>query len=141
MTSSLLHPPSHLPPAVALKHSQLAPTILKSTTGSVSNSTLESLLASPETSELWTTLENLLLSCLRTGDDEAAHQCLGRLAKRFGDENERVMALKGLLKEAEAEDNATLQVVLNDYDQILTDNPTNIVSISTLPLFNCVAWH
>ncbi|KAK7749382.1 Inositol phosphatase SIW14 [Diatrype stigma] len=126
MTSSLLHPPSHLPPAIALRHSQLAPTILETTTGAVSNSTLESLLASPETSELWTIYENLLLSCLRTGDDEAAHQCLGRLVKRFGDANERVMALKGLLKEAEASDKATLEVILQDYEQILANDPTNI---------------
>ncbi|RYO87333.1 hypothetical protein DL762_004263 [Monosporascus cannonballus] len=126
MTSSLLRPPSHLPPAIVLKHSQLAPRILENTTGAISNSALQSLLASSETSELWTTYENLLLSCLRTGDDEAAHRCLGRLVKRFGDENERVLALKGLLKEAEAEDDATLEVILNDYDQILADNPTNI---------------
>lgn len=126
MTSSLLHPPSHLPPAIALKHSQLAPTILENTTGAVSNSTLQSLLASPETSELWTIYENLLLSCLRIRDDEAAHQCLGRLVKRFGDTNERIMALKGLLKEAEASDNATLEVILQDYEQILANNPTNI---------------
>ncbi|RYP77082.1 hypothetical protein DL771_001372 [Monosporascus sp. 5C6A] len=112
MTSSLLRPPSHLPPATALKHSQMAPKILENTTGAVSNSTLQSLLASSETSELWTTFENLLLSCLRTGDDEAAHQCLGRLVKRFGDENERVLALKGLLKEAEAEDDATLEPII-----------------------------
>ncbi|RYP52834.1 hypothetical protein DL768_002083 [Monosporascus sp. mg162] len=126
MTSSLLHPPSHLPPATALKHSQLAPSILANTAGAVSNSTLQSLLASSETPELWTTYENLLLSCLRTGDDEAAHRCLERLVKRFGDENERVLALKGLLKETEAEDDATLEVILNDYHQILADNPTNI---------------
>ncbi len=132
MTSSLLHPPGHLPPATALRHSKLAPTILRHTTGAISNSTLQSLLASPETSELWTTYENLLLSCLRTSNDEAAHQCLGRLVKRFGDENERISALKGLLKEAEAKDNATRQVILEEYDQILTDNPTNIVSSTTI---------
>jgi tetratricopeptide (TPR) repeat protein len=126
MTSSLLHPPGHLPPAVALEHSQLAPSILENTTGAVSPSVLESLLAGPETAELWTTYENLLLSCLRTGDDEAAHQCLGRLVKRFGDDNERILALKGLLKEADANDNATLQVILNEYEQILADNPTNM---------------
>ncbi|RYO81594.1 hypothetical protein DL764_009736 [Monosporascus ibericus] len=110
-SSSLLRPPSHLPPATALKHSQLAPSILENTAGAVSNSTLQSLLAPSETPELWTTYENLLLSCLRTGDDEAAHRCLERLVKRFGDENERVLALKGLLKEAEAEDDATLEPI------------------------------
>ncbi|KAI8965677.1 TPR-like protein [Daldinia sp. FL1419] len=126
MSSSLLHPPSHLPPAVALQHSQQAPGILSKSTGAISAPLFQSLLSAPETSELWTTYENLLLSCLRTGDDESAHQCLGRLANRFGDDNERIMALKGLLKEADANDATTLNVILKEYEQILQDNPTNI---------------
>ncbi|KAI1214926.1 tetratricopeptide [Annulohypoxylon truncatum] len=126
MSSSLLHPPSHLPPATALQHSQQAPTILGNTTGAISSSLFQSLLSAPETPELWTTYENLLLSCLRTGDDESAHQCLGRLVNRFGDDNERIMALKGILKEADADDSASLDAVLKEYDQILQDNPTNI---------------
>ncbi|OTB05813.1 hypothetical protein M426DRAFT_10260 [Hypoxylon sp. CI-4A] len=126
MSSTLLHPPSHLPPTVALKHSQQAPNILAKTTGAISNSFIQSLLSAPETPELWTTYENLLLSCLRTGDDESAHQCLGRLVNRFGDDNERIMALKGILKEADASDSATLDVVLKEYERILEDNPTNI---------------
>ncbi|KAH9910019.1 tetratricopeptide [Xylariomycetidae sp. FL2044] len=126
MSSSLLHPPSHLPPATALRHSQQAPSILDKSTGAISNSVFQSLLSAPETSELWTIYENLLLSCLRTGDDESAHKCLGRLVNRFGDDNERVMALKGLLKEADAGDNATLEVILKEYDDILKENPTNL---------------
>ncbi|KAI1261250.1 tetratricopeptide [Xylariaceae sp. FL1019] len=126
MSSSLLHPPSHLPPATALQHSQQAPAILDNTTGAVSTSMLQSFLAASETNELWTTYENLLLSCLRTGDDEAAHQCLGRLANRFGDGNERVMALKGLLKEATANDKSILDMVLQEYEDILRDNPSNL---------------
>ncbi|KAI0852242.1 TPR-like protein [Daldinia vernicosa] len=126
MSSSLLHPPSHLPPTVALQHSQQAPAILGKSTGSISASLFQSLLSAPETSELWTTYENLLLSCLRTGDDESAHQCLERLVNRFGNDNERIMALKGLLKEADASDAATLNVILKEYEQILQDNPTNI---------------
>ncbi|KAI1468464.1 TPR-like protein [Daldinia caldariorum] len=126
MSSSLLHPPSQLPPAVALKHSQQAPAILKKSTGAISTSLLQSLVSAPETPELWTTYENLLLSCLRTGDDESAHQCLGRLANRFGNDNERIMALKGLLKEADASDAVTLNAILKEYEQILQDNPTNI---------------
>lgn len=78
------------------------------------------------------TYENLILSCLRTGDEKAAHECLERLVKRFGDSNERIMAFTGLLKEAEASDNAALEKVLKDYDGILAENNTNIVSI--------VAW-
>ncbi|KAI2623294.1 tetratricopeptide [Hypoxylon sp. NC1633] len=126
MSSSLLHPPSHLPPAVALRLSQQAPGILGRTTGAISNSVFQSLLSAAETPELWTTYENLLLSCLRTGDDESAHQCLARLVNRFGQSNERIMALKGLLKEAGANDAAALEVILKEYDQILQDTPTNI---------------
>ncbi|KAI1631047.1 tetratricopeptide [Biscogniauxia mediterranea] len=126
MSSSLLHPPSHLPPATALYHSQQAPNILANSPGAIATSTVQSLLSASETPELWTTYENLLLSCLRTGDDDAAHQCLGRLVNRFGEDNERIMALKGLLKEASAGDNATLDAILKEYDQILQENPPNL---------------
>ncbi|KAI0547326.1 tetratricopeptide [Xylaria curta] len=126
MSSSLLHPPGHLPPATALRHSQQAPSILENSPGAISTSLLQSMLSTSETQELWTVYENLLLSCLRTGDDESAHQCLGRLVNRFGDDNERVMALKGLLKEATAPDDATLDVILQEYEQILQTNPTNL---------------
>ncbi|KAI0430835.1 tetratricopeptide [Xylaria sp. FL1042] len=125
MSSSLLHPPSHLPPATALRHSQQAPTILENSPGAISTSIIQSML-STETQELWTVYENLMLSCLRTGDDESAHQCLGRLVNRFGNDNERIMALKGLLKEATASDNAALESVLQEYDQILQENPPNL---------------
>ncbi|KAI0840218.1 tetratricopeptide [Hypoxylon sp. FL0890] len=126
MSSSLLHPPSQLSPAVALRHSRQAPIILGKSTGAISTSFFQSLLSAPETPELWTTYENLLLSCLRTEDDESAHQCLERLVNRFGNDNERIMALKGLLKEADADDAATLNVILKEYEQILQENPTNI---------------
>ncbi|KAK6072996.1 tetratricopeptide repeat domain-containing protein [Seiridium cupressi] len=126
MSSSLLRPPSHLPPATALQLSQQAPKIIKEAPGAVSTSVLQSLFSASETPELWTIYENLLLSCLRTGDEESAHQCLGRLINRFGDDNERIMAFIGLLKEADAEDNATLEVVLKEYQAILEKNPTNI---------------
>ncbi|KAI1429446.1 tetratricopeptide [Xylaria sp. FL1777] len=126
MSASLLHPPSHLPPATALLHSQQAPSILANSPGAISTSVIQSMLSASETQELWTVYENLLLSCLRTGDDESAHQCLGRLVNRFGNDNERVMALKGLLKEATAADNAALDLVLQEYDQILQENPPNL---------------
>ncbi|KAI0866198.1 tetratricopeptide [Xylaria cubensis] len=126
MSSSLLHPPGHLPPATALHLSQQAPSILENSPGAISTSLLQSMLSTSETQELWTKYENLLLSCLRTGDDTSAHQCLGRLVNRFGDDNERVMALTGLLKEATAPDDATLDVILQEYEQILQGNPTNL---------------
>lgn len=40
------------------------------------------------------------------------------------------MAFTGLLKEAEASDDAALAKVLKEYDDILAENNTNIVSIA-----------
>ncbi|KAH8664293.1 hypothetical protein BX600DRAFT_297208 [Xylariales sp. PMI_506] len=124
--SSLLRPPSHLSPAAALQLSQQAPKIIENAPGAISPSIAQSVFSASESPETWTVYENLILSCLRTGDDQSAHQCLGRLINRFGEDNERIMALIGLLKEAEAEDNATLEIVLKEYEQILESNPTNI---------------
>lgn len=114
--------------AEALKLSQQAPIILKQNPKAISTAPFASLFSATETADLWTTYENLLLSCLRTGDDQAAHQCLERIVLRFGDDNERVMALKGLVKEATAEDTAALNKVLAEYDVLLQESPANIVS-------------
>jgi ER membrane protein complex subunit 2 len=127
MNSTLLHPPAHLPPSVALQLSQQAPVILQSTPPSISQYAISSLYASAETADLWTTYENLMQSCLRTGDEQSAHVCLERLTNRFGSENERVMALRGLFQEAIAEDDAALQRVLEEYDSILARDQTNMV--------------
>jgi hypothetical protein len=140
MAPSLLHPPSHLSPAEALQLSQLAPTVLRNLPQSVSASPLLSLFSAPETPELWITYENLLLSCLRTGDEESAHKCLERLIRRFGDDNERMMALKGLIKEVGAENNAALEVVLKEYDAILDAEPNNIVSSEPLTTVVFAPW-
>jgi hypothetical protein len=51
---------------------------------------------------------------------------------RFGENNERVQALQGLVKEADANNNGALEKVLKDYDTILAENDTNIVR---LPLY------
>ncbi|KAI2643658.1 tetratricopeptide [Xylaria nigripes] len=124
---SLFYPAVQLSPAAALQHSQQALSILENTKGAASPSiVLQSLLSTPETQELWTVYENLLLSCLRTSDDESAHLCLARLVSRFGDDNERIMALKGLVKEATAADDAALDLVLQEYEHILQENPTNL---------------
>lgn len=130
MSSSLLHPPAHLPPAVALKLSQQAPALLRNTPSSISSYSISSLFSTAESAELWTNYENLMLSCLRTGDEQSASICLERLTNRFGAENERVMALRGLFQEAIAEDDAALQKVLKEYENILKKDPTNMVSIS-----------
>ena len=127
MTSTILHPPAHLPPSVALQISQQAPAILQNTPTSISSYSVSSLYAPAETADLWTTYENLMQSCLRTGDEQSAHVCLERLTSRFGLENERVMALQGLFQEAMAEDDAALQRVLSEYDSILARDQTNMV--------------
>ncbi|KAL8675306.1 MAG: hypothetical protein Q9168_000263 [Polycauliona sp. 1 TL-2023] len=81
-------------------------------------------LFSPESTELWSTYENLLYSCLRTGDDKAAHMCLEKLGLRFGTNDERVMGLRGLYQEAMAEDQSALLKMLHEYDETLAENPT-----------------
>ncbi|KAK1783423.1 hypothetical protein QBC45DRAFT_388521 [Copromyces sp. CBS 386.78] len=112
MAPSLLYNPAKLPPSAALQLAQQAPRVLQ---GSPS-----------ETVDQWATYENLLLSCLRTGDDEAAAKCMDQLEARFGADNERVMALRGLLSEAQAQGNGELEAVLKQYDAILEGNSTNI---------------
>ncbi|GKT49297.1 TPR repeat-containing protein C19B12.01 [Colletotrichum spaethianum] len=126
MAPSLVRPQGHLSPAEALELAQKAPTILRNNPKAFSSSPLLSLFSASETPELWTIYENLLLACLRTGDSQAAHQCLERLIIRFGDENERIMAFKGLVKEAEADNDGELAQVLMEYETILGANATNI---------------
>lgn len=113
----------------ALALAQQAPTTLRAHPRVFSASPLQPLISGPETSEIWTNYENLLLSCLRTGNDRAALECLERLTMRFGEKDERVMALEGLAKEAMAETDADLQAVLKDYDNIMKENDSNIVSL------------
>ena len=134
MSSSILHPPAHLPPFVALELSREAPAILSKTPSSIAPYSLSSVFAAPETPELWTTYENLMLSCLRTSDQQSARVCLDRLLSRFGGSNERLMALQGLYQEATAENDTELQRVLTEYDSILKSDPGNMVCWSGLPL-------
>lgn len=70
-----------------------------------------------------------MLSCLRTGDEQSASICLERLTERFGSDNERVMALRGLFQEAIANDDVALKQVLKEYDNILARDPSNMVRI------------
>ena len=88
----------------------------------------------PESTELWLKYETLMLSCLRTGDDQAAHRCLEKLIDRFGATNERVMGLRGLYQEAVARDDAALRKILQEYDEVLAEDPTNTVSLSQIYL-------
>jgi hypothetical protein len=68
-----------------------------------------------------------MLSCLRTGDEQSAHLCLQRLTERFGAENERLMALRGVFQEATAKDDAALKTVLEEYEKIIATDPSNMV--------------
>lgn len=83
--------------------------------------------SSAESVGLWVEYEKHLLSCLHTGNDKAAHLCLERLVQRFGATNERVMGLHGLYQEAVAQDDAALTRVLQGYDEVLAEDPTNTV--------------
>jgi ribosomal 50S subunit-associated protein YjgA (DUF615 family) len=76
-----------------------------------------------------------MLSCLRTGDEQSAGQCLERLTERFGAENERLMALRGLFQEAIAKDDAALKQVLGEYENILAKDPSNMVGDT-----GCARW-
>ena len=124
--SSLLHPPTHLPPSVALHLSQQAPLLLQKASPSQLFPSIP-YLTTQESAETWTNYENLLVSCLRTGDDKSARLCLERLSERFGERNERVMGLKGLYDEAVAEDRAALGHILMGYEEILQQDPVNMV--------------
>ena len=90
----------------------------------------------PESTETWLVYEKLLLSCLRTGDDKAAHVCLETLVDRFGTSNERVMGLRGLYQEAIAKDTYALERILKEYNEILLEDPVNTVC---LPRQNCAS--
>ena len=111
----------------ALYLAQQAPTIL----GQESQS--KSSTASADTAEYYARIEQLLLACLRTGDDQSAQACLNRLSLRFGPSNERIMGLRGLFEEATAKDHSALEKCLQEYDQILSQSPVNIVS---MPMFS-----
>ena len=100
-------PPAHLSPSTALQLSQQAPAILRSAPSSITSYPVSWLWATAESPELWTAYENLMISCLRTGDEQSAHLCLQRLTERFGAENERLMALRGLFQEATATDDGS----------------------------------
>lgn len=76
-----------------------------------------------------------MLSCLRTGDEQSAHLCLKRLTERFGAENERLMALRGIFQEAVAQDDAALKQVLAEYGSILAKDPSNTVRTRSACMF------
>ncbi|KAL2760579.1 hypothetical protein ACRALDRAFT_2039190 [Sodiomyces alcalophilus JCM 7366] len=126
MDRSLTRPAAEMTPEEALKLAKLAPSILRNNPKSFSSSPLVSLFSASETPEIWIAYENLLLACCQTGDMESARECLERLALRFGDDNERVLAFKGLVKEAAADNEGELVQILKEYETILGPTTTNI---------------
>ena len=112
----------------ALQKSQSAPKYLEqhSTTFRVSSTNIS---GSAESAELWNSYEQLLLSCLQTGDDKSARMCLERLSGRFKPSNERIMGLKGLYEEAIAPNTEDLERILREYETMLSRNPGNVVSL------------
>ncbi|KAJ5777093.1 hypothetical protein N7520_000339 [Penicillium odoratum] len=105
----------------ALHLSQQAPAILgHDSSKSITDS------SSSDTAEEYGQIEKLFLACLRTGDDLSAKACLDRLSRRFGASNERVMGLRGLYQEATAKDNSDMEKCLQEYENILGENPVNM---------------
>lgn len=126
MATALLQPPTNASPGTALTLSQQAPTFFTAQKPSFTLPWPLSLLLNSESQEKWLSYENLFLACLRTGDNDAAYQCLETLTARFGGTNDRVMALLGMYQEATATDEAGLEGVLKAYDEILTADPSVI---------------
>lgn len=124
-SANLLSPPTHIPPQTALALSQKAPLILSHPPTSSLPWPL-SLLFSRETPEAWTIHENLFYSALRTGDETSARAILERLEARFGDQNERIITLRGIYNEATAQSNADLEKVFDGYEKILREDATNM---------------
>lgn len=112
-------------PQDALQLAQKAPAVLAKSS-SVATTFPLSVIGTPESPETWMELSSLFYACLRTGDDKAAHLALEKLTKRFGENNDRVMAMRGLYQEAVAEDDGELQSILQDYNRILSENPVNV---------------
>ncbi|KAJ9668752.1 Inositol phosphatase SIW14 [Coniosporium apollinis] len=125
MAAELINPPPSVPPALALRMSQQAPRILQQSSGPSLPYPL-SLLTASEAPETWIGYENLMLACLRTGDDRSARICLEKLTQRFGEDNERVMALRGMYHEAVAEDYKALESIFRGYEEVLKKDPTNM---------------
>lgn len=111
-----------------LQYSQQAPILL----GRQNNSKMAPLslvTSAPAQPEEYATIERLFFTCLQTGDDKSALICLDKLTQFFGPSNERIMGLHGLYEEAIAGDNSALEKCLQEYDDILQQNPVNLVCL------------
>lgn len=127
MTTSILSPPAFLDHRATLRISSQAPKIIKSLRPSALPLPYPlSLLINSESPEKWQTYENLIVACLKTGDDKSAFECVEALIARFGEDNERVQALEGLYREAVAKNDAELQTILEDYEAIIKEDEANM---------------
>lgn len=125
MSTALLQPPTKSSPETALRLSQQAKVYFNSQSYWLSALPYPlSLFINTESQEKWQIYENIFLGCLRTGDNDSAYLCLEELTDRFGQKNDRILALQGLYKEATAKDNKELQDVLMWYHEILKEDPT-----------------
>ncbi|KXS98184.1 hypothetical protein AC578_6411 [Pseudocercospora eumusae] len=125
MATALLDPPTRDSPSTTLKLSQCAPTFIKSQTSSFQLPYPLSLFSNSESLEKWSATENLFLATLRSGDNDSAYALLESLTDRFGLENERIAALRGLWAEATAKTPQELVDVLKNYEEILKEDPSN----------------
>ncbi|KIW01745.1 uncharacterized protein PV09_06921 [Verruconis gallopava] len=123
MAVDLAHNPPKPSPLTSLTISQKAPSFVREAT---SYPWPLSLILSSESQDQWTTIENLYMSCLRTGDDESARKLLDKLIARFGEKNERVMAYQGMWAEAHISNEKDFVNVLKEYGEALEQDPTNI---------------
>jgi len=114
-----------------LQYSQQAPILLgrQSKSNMAPLSLITSAAGQPEE---YAMIERLFFACLQTGDDKSALICLDKLTKFFGRSNERIMGLHGLYEEAIAGDNSALEKCLREYDDILQQNPVNLVCLPPL---------
>ncbi|EME80009.1 uncharacterized protein MYCFIDRAFT_204417 [Pseudocercospora fijiensis CIRAD86] len=125
MSTALLEPPTRDRPQATLKLSQSAPNFIKSQTSTFQLPYPLSLFSNSESLEKWSATENLFLATLRSGDNDSAYALLESLTDRFGLENERIAALRGLWAEATAKTPQELIDVLKNYEEILKEDPSN----------------
>ncbi|PYH28325.1 uncharacterized protein BO87DRAFT_322496 [Aspergillus neoniger CBS 115656] len=101
---------------------QKAPLILKRQSSSVETVAPSSVRGI----ENYGVVEQLLFSCLQSGDDKSALLCTEQLAARFGMTDERIIGLRGMYEEAVAENPTRLEECLQTYDLALSENPVNL---------------
>ncbi|GKZ27466.1 hypothetical protein AbraIFM66951_005278 [Aspergillus brasiliensis] len=82
--------------------------------------------SSPQGKDNHGVVEQLLFSCLQSGDDKSALLCTEQLAARFGVTDERIAGLTGMYEEAVAESQSGLEECLQRYDLALSENPVNL---------------